>query len=603
MDGTCSYFSSDEWVARFRRRQLRRAVLATTDDLPGDPLEAVDDLSDDALLEDDRERLLDALDLAGDRREQTAALYGGYLSADPAPDECPHEELRDGRCVFHLDQSAKADGAVQSALHELATGGDLDAVVGANVGDIDLFDLAAARPGIRELDLRYASVEGDLRLSDATVPFRLRFTGARVSGELVARDATFKKKLQVDHARIDGACRFSGSAFEGRATFNATEFHDDAAFPRCVFGTDNAKFSNCLFHGKATFSEAEFRSKLDLPGTQFLGPVHARKAQFRTANVMGATFGGELHATGTTFAGEARFKGCRFDDSVDFRRARFQERFRLEGAEFTGGGQSFDGATVTEAVFEGPTAVDAVDLSGARIRGGVLAQPTDEVTHFDLSDCVLGDVALEPRDDEALFTYFDLRGTDFDGFDFSDYRQTLGDHWTVHRYGRVERDLAVGDVEAVYMRAKNAANEVGDSKAASEFFLREMAFRRKRQVRRVRSLDDWREVLQGVGSWVTNWFFNVTCGYGERPLRTVNASALTVVVFAALYGLAGVTIQPYNGPVSYLIFSAQTFVTFIVGATAVDQSLQVRALTSMEAFFGAFFVALFVFSLTRSIHR
>ncbi|WP_202614469.1 ion channel [Halostella litorea] len=55
--------------------------------------------------------------------------------------------------------------------------------------------------------------------------------------------------------------------------------------------------------------------------------------------------------------------------------------------------------------------------------------------------------------------------------------------------------------------------------------------------------------------------------------------------------------------VSALVFSIQSFVTLIFGDIPGGTTLLTRLLSSAQGFLGAFFIALFVFTLTRRIHR
>lgn len=54
---------------------------------------------------------------------------------------------------------------------------------------------------------------------------------------------------------------------------------------------------------------------------------------------------------------------------------------------------------------------------------------------------------------------------------------------------------------------------------------------------------------------------------------------------------------------AYLLFSFQRFITFILGPPPSPPLFGLRLASAVEGFIGAFFVALFVFTLTRSIDR
>jgi len=119
------------------------------------------------------------------------------------------------------------------------------------------------------------------------------------------------------------------------------------------------------------------------------------------------------------------------------------------------------------------------------------------------------------------------------------------------------------------------ARDVGDNKATSEFFRKAVAFRRKQYGRIIRGNTD-RGALsrsRAVGRWLTNAFFSTTCGYGERPTRVLWVSFALIGVFSVFFAILGI-----------------------------DMAI-VNLLTALEGFIGAFFIALFVFSLTRSLNR
>jgi hypothetical protein len=63
------------------------------------------------------------------------------------------------------------------------------------------------------------------------------------------------------------------------------------------------------------------------------------------------------------------------------------------------------------------------------------------------------------------------------------------------------------------------------------------------------------------------------------------------------------TARPYGTTVGYLILSLEPFITPVLGGTARIDEPRIRLLAEIEGFLRAFFIVLFVFTLTRSIHR
>lgn len=255
------------------------------------------------------------------------------------------------------------------------------------------------------------------------------------------------------------------------------------------------------------------------------------------------------------------------------------------------------------------------------------------------------------------FAYLNVAGTDFEGFDFAahaasfkpDWRvDDLADSWPEVVLDHQDRLERYERLEDTYLRAKSGATESGHNKAASEFFVHEMRYRRKqhgaltyRRLRRIfvddpsslpmsllapvlavgrtvrsglqwldpRSTRDHRE-RAGTPAWLAGyrWFSNgalgLAAGYGERPKRPLVLSAVVIAVFAVLYWLVGAP-PTSDGPfgTGYLLLSTQSFITFILGSSPVKSDFLPQLLSSVEGFAGAFFTAVFVFTLTRSIHR
>jgi len=163
-------------------------------------------------------------------------------------------------------------------------------------------------------------------------------------------------------------------------------------------------------------------------------------------------------------------------------------------------------------------------------------------------------------------------------------------------------------LESTYLKAKNGATAVGHTSAAGRFFGKERKYRRHTHRDRFLGRRGSGEVgtrLTFGTQWVKSGLLSVTTGYGERPWRTVGSSFGTIAVFAGIYtglqpSLSGVA-DP--GVPDYLLFSIQSFIAFIVGTPPETASLWLRITSATEGFLGAFFIALFVFTLTRTVHR
>ncbi len=117
-----------------------------------------------------------------------------------------------------------------------------------------------------------------------------------------------------------------------------------------------------------------------------------------------------------------------------------------------------------------------------------------------------------------------------------------------------------------------------------------------------------RAVLENVGlRWLT--------GYGERPQRVIGWSVGTVAAWTGFYWLAQQSLDVLSGAgaVELLVFSVGSFATLLptsplTSGAGGDVGTQeaatvVQLLSEIEALLGVFMLAVFVFSLTRSLQR
>lgn len=101
--------------------------------------------------------------------------------------------------------------------------------------------------------------------------------------------------------------------------------------------------------------------------------------------------------------------------------------------------------------------------------------------------------------------------------------------------------------------------------------------------------------------WLRSGLLHIITGYGERSYRVVFSSLVIISTFGVLFW------QGDYGEFSFtfleaMTFSFQSFVTFVLGQPD-GSTLVGEALSAVEGFIGAFFIALFVFTFTRRINR
>ena len=131
--------------------------------------------------------------------------------------------------------------------------------------------------------------------------------------------------------------------------------------------------------------------------------------------------------------------------------------------------------------------------------------------------------------------------------------------------------------------------------------MKEMGYRRAQYTATIRDGGDGTlSRSRALGRWVTNAFFSVTCGYGERPSRVIAVSVFIIGLFAVFFAVLGVEMP--NSVADPLVYSLQSYTSLVLDPPQGSNAV-VNVLTALEGFVGGFLIALFVFSLTRSLHR
>lgn len=503
---------------------------------------------------------------------------------------CPHPATVGNNCPFHADPAETE--SIRAAFDAAVTDPDRpNEFLDATLGDLDLSYTVIDGSTNRPIDLRAARIRGSVTLTDATVSQRLRLDDA-VVGELRCRRTTFHEGVSAERARVEATVDFRDARFERELYLSKTTFDG-----RCRWS--GGEFAAGIYCHQARFGE------LNAHVTEYGGRADFSQASVENAQFPRATFHAEARFDSTTF-GTASFAGVRFHDLTIFDETVLPERL------------SFDAATVHETLsFDGVHPADdgtTIGLRNAELAAGRLYPASDGTVVYDLRDATVGAVQLSdgPTPPDLLDGYRFLN-TDFEGFDFGAYRDVLeAVDWRLHevtgplRTPPTEPDdfePSPGDRESTFLKAKNGANEIGDTTAAAEFFRREMLARRDVHRRAVRRGDPspGRRVT-AAGQWVGNALLSATAGYGERPSRVVLTAVATIAVFTAGFW-ALLSRPPHDHPVGYLVVSLESFLTLVLPGGAPVPNPWVRLFALVEGFLGAFLVALFVFTLTRSIHR
>lgn len=506
---------------------------------------------------------------------------GQPYSVDDSERTCQRPVHRDrDRCVFHLTPAVRRDAGIASpALREAV-----------------LADIAAEDPSRREyVDVELTDLDLSSLVLDGHDVDRLTFRNVRIEGTFDLSGSVVRHPIEV----VDSAV--------GRLDASDGAFEMDVTVEGSAIGTP-AGPATCLRARRSGFEQS-----LRITDTRLGGNVEL--AACRVAGWFdfdGVTVTGRAHFPNVTF-GRAQFVSTAFEGDVEFEGATGDHvTFEQVGLGPAGGTLALSG-TEFEVLRISPGGSLECDLTGATVSGGRLDQPADAVARYDLTDAVLGDVALDCE--PATFDRYRFYRTRFDGFPFASYREVLrANRFRLHEY---VGDPAVPDtvegLEHTYLEAKQGASESGDSESGSMFFVRELRYRRRRYADHARRTDlSTAHRFDATVRWLTNGFLDLVAGYGERPQRTLLLSLAVIVGSALAYpateGLTtGQSVVRYasHGPLAAfdgLYFSVVTFATLGLGDVHPVGDIG-RFVAASEGLVGAFLTAVFVFSLGRRVTR
>jgi len=598
-----------------------------------------------------------------DRDESRVFLSPESLGVDDGVWTCPHAPV-DGfdRCLFHLPPAERPAGrsvteAFLDAVAEANEIGDPETrrrhlqFIDAHFPALELKSAIVGGGNKSYIDLRHAQFD-TVDCERAEFDQRIRFAHATFGTPerskppserplLQFRRAIFRYSAGFRNATFHAPVRFSGAQFMDWAGFHWSRFRacvdvewatfrgqvaakqthfEGEAFFRAVNVEGYLNLANGRFEEQLTFDLAECSDDVTLAGSVVDAHISfdetdcSRRLDLSdTVLREGGSFEGvhvnrAINLSGATLGGETRFRACVADGP-----------FRAEELVL-GSSLRIENSTVSNVSFrpvQAETETGYVRFTGTTIESGELGQPAEGAVVYDISSATLGDVRFTGDPPEPLYEYVRLCRTRYDGFDFNDRDDldaaavdynilAMCDRATAAIPPEHRRELTDDDRWTTYLYAKNGANDAGDNVGTGAFFYREMVHRRRAHRERARDSNrTLRARLMDATRWGRNLALSAVIGYGEKPDRVIYTSLFVVLAFAPLYALTIIrtTAAGQATPQEYLALSIQSYVTFVLGNPPGDFTLAGEMLSAFEAFIGAFLVALFVFTLTRRIHR
>lgn len=580
------------------------------------------------------------------RRDEWNEPVPGRTDRLPEEWTCPHDALEsEDYCPFHTADASPS--AIRDAFHTALADStpETNAFIGATLPNLGLHGdtINADTP----LDFRAVTFTETLDLEDTRIHVPIRFEGSHFRGRLEVNDTRFEREVTFYGSKFDGVVEGNGTTFNENAYFIGTDFSSsllltanttfeaDAFFTETAFHSA-ADLSNTTFHGQAFFRAVEFQGRTTFDravfhdDARFAGAAFTGSLSFEHTHVHGvfqfggkgvnqrydaATFTCPLVLEHTHCESGAYFVNCTFESGIRLIKSHFEDTVDLSGISLAETldltRSTFTDLTVTPHHVTGRILIDGVETT---IHDGTISPPTEGTIFCHLEAATIGPVAFLAADSpgethrELDLQWVRFIDTTFQGFDFTRYRHCLEPDWQLHQFNRPESpdtiDLSPLQRELTYMRAKSGANNIGDNRAAGQFFQREMQARGARHKQDLFS--DTR--LRAGYRYLGNRLFWLTSNYAESPQRVLGSSLTLIIAFAILYAIGFQTSSlpaPYSDSLllGSLLLSGESFVTLVHSPSATLPTASLRALAIFEGFLGAFAIALFLFTLTRAVHR
>ncbi len=239
-----------------------------------------------------------------------------------------------------------------------------------------------------DLSLRYATVDGEVRLTTAQIGGTCNVSGSQLnnpggraleadrsaigSGLLALDGFSTKGSVVLRDARIDGPVLMS------RGTIDAPT---DRAFNASgLTSTGGFLANNYTFRGQVRLTHAQIGGPFDLTGTELIAST-GRELSALTGDAEGLALAG----MGMVVNGEVRAAGLTVTGTVDLSTSRISGLLRMSGARFTDAATPGSGSLILSAA----TLASGAELDGVDIAGHLDLRVAKVTDHVRLADAYL----------------------------------------------------------------------------------------------------------------------------------------------------------------------------------------------------------------------
>jgi len=573
----------------------------------------------------------------------------------------PHPSSKERLCIFHEKLEEKDPKKCLKKFYELVEAGETN-FEGFQLSNVSLIKKRFEEP----VDFSFAVFDGTTDFRWAYFERGASFSQAKFRGDVDFRMAGFEKETNFGEVLFEGKADFRWARFGDYTYFWSSEIKKAAYFWKTEFEGD-ANFEEMKFGEECSFKDAVFKRNVNFEETKFLKDAIFTRVNCEGEMSFSRTrFQGVAMFDNCETKGYARFDNCHFlqagnftntkFSSVSFVDSFFEKKANFNNSKIIFGNFKgadlryvrFDGVELSNIIFEDAHLEDSYISRGhwknLREKRGFFysiwkglfpsamkireEREMEEGTHI-CSYCGTVDLKKGNFCEGCLKRFVDSLEMEFScpqcggDVDFDllmnrycpkcEIKFSERKKWQYNKVNMLKR------VENVYRDIKQSLQREGDYEKAGEFYINEMRMKRLRYWERFRR-DGKGVTLEEEGKgryyYLWRWFKNMVIwlvtGYGEKPLRTVLTALFIIFFFASFYALADAVEGKGMGEdgsksemafTEYIYFSVVTFTTLGYGDYSPRRVWYFQIAATMEAFLGAFMMALFIFVFTRKMTR
>ena len=414
------------------------------------------------------------------------------------------------------------------------------------------------------------------------------FSGIKFVGNTYFIGTFFKKTTFFTEVTFEGNSVFIKTTFHSDVNFTTTTFNGEADFKSTKFESFT-RFDFLTFNGLADFREATFKTSTEFKNTSFMSIGNFEDVKFNghTSKFMNTTFKNDANFFVVKFKGNADFSETIFDHEANFGEATFENDINFRCKYFLGnlnlskiktspGKKIFIRLINKEGI---------ISFNHANLENTYLEMELGREILIDFTDALLKDTKIKKEQIE---------------------------HHIIQ-----EKEERFFKAQEIYLLLKNNFHSIGQYDDESWAFGKEKEMERKSNCH-----------FKTLHKWLGSCFLNAIYGYGEKPERVFLSAILIILIFACVFMNCGIASPPSGNLPKYnilkelstgilygdllnkyvaipkeqaiksLYFSTVTFTTLGLGDfTPVDN--RGRIYVGLEAFIGAFMMALFVYTFAR----